>query len=218
LWADEVSSRGLEGIRFQFHYGKETVHVHVPLLGQHSVHTALRAAAVGLVEGLSWDEILHGLRTGEQLRLVVVPGANGSTLLDDTYNSSPDSAIAALNLLAELEGRKIAVMGDMLELGGYEIEGHCRVGRRVMDVVSLLITVGELGRLIGQGALDYGMPAEKVIQLPDNDAAIACLQDLLQGGDVVLIKGSRGMEMEQIVEALARPPANGAPGNVDRED
>jgi UDP-N-acetylmuramoyl-tripeptide--D-alanyl-D-alanine ligase len=209
LRADEVDSRGLEGVRFRFHYRGQAVHVHIPLLGRHSVHTALRAAAVGLVEGLSWDEILHGLRAGEQLRLVVVPGANGSTLLDDTYNSSPDSAIAALNLLNEFQGHKIAVMGDMLELGGYAVEGHCRVGRRAIDVVSKLITVGELGKLIGQGALDYGMSQERVIQLPDNDAAIVCLQDLLQEGDVVLIKGSRGMMMERIVEALARPPANG---------
>lgn len=210
LWADEVVSRGLEGVRFQFHYQDETVHVHIPLLGQHSVHTALRAAAVGLIEGLSWDEILHGLRTGEQLRLVVVPGANGSTLLDDTYNSSPDSAIAALNLLDEFSGRKVAVMGDMLELGGYAVEGHRRVGRRAMDVASILITIGELGALIGREAIDYGMPPERVIQTTDNDAAIVCLQDLLQEGDIVLIKGSRGLAMEQIVESLARPPANGS--------
>ncbi len=204
LWADEVESRGLEGIRFRFHYRGESLYVSVPLLGRHSVHTALRATAVGLIEGLSWDEILNGLRTGEQLRLVVVPGVNGATLLDDTYNSSPDSAIAALNLLDELEGRKIAVLGDMLELGGYEVEGHRRVGRRAMDVVSLLITVGERGRLIGQGALEYGMPPERVIQLSSNEEAISLLKEMLREGDVVLIKGSRGMVMEEIVAALAR--------------
>ncbi len=203
LWADEVESRGLEGIRFRFHYRGESLYVSVPLLGRHSVHTALRAAAVGLIEGLSWDEIINGLRTGEQLRLVVVPGLKGATLLDDTYNSSPDSAIAALNLLDELEGRKIAVLGDMLELGGYEVEGHRRVGRRAMDVVSLLVTVGERGRLIGQGALEYGMPPEQVIQLANNEEAIALLKETLREGDVVLIKGSRGMVMEEIVAALA---------------
>jgi UDP-N-acetylmuramoyl-tripeptide--D-alanyl-D-alanine ligase len=217
LWADEIESHGFEGVRFRLHYDrpkgrKETVYAHIPLLGRHSVHTALRAAAVGLVEDLSWDEILHGLRMGEQLRLFVVPGANGATLLDDTYNSSPDSAIAALNLLHELEGRKIAVLGDMLELGVYEIEGHRRVARRAMDVASLLVTVGEKGRLIGQEALDYGMNPDRVIQLDDNAAAIAYLQEVIQENDVVLIKGSRGMTMEQIVEALARPPANGLSG------
>jgi UDP-N-acetylmuramoyl-tripeptide--D-alanyl-D-alanine ligase len=214
LWADEIESYGLEGVRFRFHYARPTgqeqvIHAHIPLLGRHSVHTALRAAAVGLVEGLSWDEILHGLHTGEQLRLFVVPGVGGSTLLDDSYNSSPDSAIAALNLLDELEGRKIAVLGDMLELGVYEVEGHRRVGRRAMDVASLLITVGEKGQLIGQEALNYGMPAEQVIHLANNAEAITCLQKLIRAGDIVLIKGSRGVAMEEIVEALARPPANG---------
>jgi UDP-N-acetylmuramoyl-tripeptide--D-alanyl-D-alanine ligase len=223
LWADEIESRGFEGVRFRFRYTssrgrEETVHAHIPLMGRHSVHTALRAAAVGLVEGLDWDEILHGLRIGEQLRLFVVPGVNGSTLLDDTYNSSPDSAIAALNLLDELGGRKIAVLGDMLELGGYEVEGHCRVGRRAMDVVSLLVTVGERGRLIGQGALDYGMDPERIIELDDNAAAIAYLDQVIQEGDVVLIKGSRGIAMEEIVEALARPPANGLARNANRGD
>jgi UDP-N-acetylmuramoyl-tripeptide--D-alanyl-D-alanine ligase len=216
LWADQVESYGLEGLHFRFHFQGETVYAQVPLLGQHSVHTALRAAAVGLVEGLSWDEIIHGLHTGEQLRLVVVPGINDATLLDDTYNSSPDSAIAALNLLRDLEGRKIAVLGDMLELGGYEVEGHRRVGRRAMDVVSILITVGELGRLIGKWALHYGMPPEKVIQLPNNEAATACLIDLVQQGDVVLIKGSRGMQMEHIVEALTPPLANSSSGQRAR--
>jgi UDP-N-acetylmuramoyl-tripeptide--D-alanyl-D-alanine ligase len=220
LWVDQIESQGLDGVRFCFHYTpgaawqrsrEEVVHAHIPLLGRHSVHTALRAAAAGLVEGLSWDEILHGLRTGEQLRLLAIPGVNGSTLLDDTYNSSPDSAIAALNLMHELGGRRVAVLGDMLELGAYAVEGHRRVARRAMDVVSVLITIGELGRLIGQEAVEFGMPSECVFHAEDNQAAITHLQDLIQEGDTVLIKGSRGMAMEQIVEALARPPANGTP-------
>ena len=109
LWADEISSAGMEGIRFQFHHrrsgGKvESLHVRVPLLGRHSVHTALRAAAVGLVAGLEWDEIVTGMQSiPAQLRLVTAPGINGCTVIDDTYNASPDSTIAALNLLADLE-------------------------------------------------------------------------------------------------------------------
>jgi UDP-N-acetylmuramoyl-tripeptide--D-alanyl-D-alanine ligase len=181
------------------------------MLGRHAVYTALCAAAAGLVEGLSWDEILRGLRTGEQLRLFPVAGINGSTLLDDTYNSSPYSAIAALNLLDEFEGRKIAVLGDMLELGAHEAQGHRRVAGRVKDVVSVLITVGELGRLIGQEAVAFGMPAECVIHVQDNGAAIARLRDLIQASDTVLIKGSRGMAMEEIVEALTRPSSNDDP-------
>jgi len=203
LWVNEIESRGLEGLRFRFHYGEEVVYARVSLLGRHSVHTALRAAAVGLIEGLSWQEIMDGLRGATQLRLVVVPGLNGSTLLDDTYNSSPASAIAALNLLDELDGRKITVLGDMLELGSYEEEGHRKVGRRAMDVVELLVTVGPRGRIIAQEALDLGMDPGAVHIVEDNEAAIAYLRQVIVPGDAVLVKGSRGMTMEQIVSALS---------------
>ena len=106
----------------------DSLHVRVPLLGRHSVHTALRAAAAGLVGGLEWDEIVTGMQSiPGQFRLVTVPGINGSTVIDDTYNASPDSTIAALNLLADLEpaegGRRIAVLGDMLELGSLHRRG-----------------------------------------------------------------------------------------------
>ena len=97
LWADEIYGMGLEGIRFHLHYQKEKIYLKVPLIGRHSVHTALRAAAVGLVEGLSWDEIVHGLQRGQsQLRMVAVHTQSGALILDDTYNASPESMIAAL--------------------------------------------------------------------------------------------------------------------------
>ncbi len=135
LWADAIEGMGMEGIRFRFHYrapGKskvESLHLKAPLLGRHSVHTALCAAATGLVDGLDWDEIIAGLQTlAGQLRLVAVRGINDSTLIDDTYNASPASTIAALNLLADISpaagGRRVAVLGDMRELGSYETEGH----------------------------------------------------------------------------------------------
>jgi len=205
LWASDIQSRGLEGVHFQLHYQGETIHARVPLLGRHSVHTALRAAAVGLVEGESWEEIIGGLQDTVQLRLVVVPGANGSTLLDDTYNSSPASAIAALNLLDELEGRKIAVLGDMLELGSYEEEGHRKVGRRAVDVAAILVAVGPRGRIIGEEALACGMLADSVYFAEGNEQAVAWLHGVVAPGDVILVKGSRGMRMEEIVAALSIP-------------
>ena len=205
LWADDIESEGLEGISFQMHYRRESMKVHVPLLGRHSVHTVLRAAAVGLAEGMTWDDILAGLQDRQaQIRLVAVPGPRGSTLLDDTYNSSPASAIAALNLLAELEGRKIAVLGDMLELGSYEEEGHRLVGRRAMDVVELLVAVGPRGRIIGQEASSLGMNPDRVCLCEGNQAAIEFLQETIRPGDCVLVKGSRGMKMEEIVNALGK--------------
>jgi UDP-N-acetylmuramoyl-tripeptide--D-alanyl-D-alanine ligase len=207
LWADGVESLGLEGIRFRLHGPSETIPVRIAATGRHSVYTALGAAAVGLVEGLTWPEIVEGLRTGKPLRLTPVPAIKGATLIDDTYNSSPESAIAALDLLAELEGRKIAVLGDMLELGSAEMEGHHRVARRAVDVVSVLITVGERGRWIGEHAVELGMPAGRVLHARENESAVAYLNQVIQPGDKVLVKGSRGMAMEQIVQALARPQA-----------
>jgi UDP-N-acetylmuramoyl-tripeptide--D-alanyl-D-alanine ligase len=203
LWADHIEGLGLEGIRFQIHYEDETLHVKIPLLGRHSVHTALRAAAVGLVEGLNWQEIIEGLRgPSAQLRLVATPGPQGATILDDTYNSSPASAIAALNLLEELDGRKIAVLGDMLELGNYEQEGHEKVGMRALEVADILIAVGSRGRIIGETALRWGMPSDRVYIVEDGAAATALLEQMVTGDDVILVKGSRVMQMEKIVDRL----------------
>lgn len=194
-------------MRFRLHYGDEVLHVRTPLLGRHSVHTALAAAAVGIVEDQSWEEIVTGLQEiSAQLRLVALSGPHGSILLDDTYNASPTSTIAALNLLAELPGRRIAVLGDMLELGDLEVEGHRKVGRRALEVLDLLITVGDLGHIIGQEALVCGMDEARVLMVDDNCAAITHLRQLITGDDVILVKGSRGMTMEEIVNALAEGP------------
>lgn len=203
LWADEIEGLGLDGIRFRMHYEGQTFHLKVPMLGRHSVHTALRAAAVGLVEGMDWAEIIAGLRFGHmQLRLVAVRAQNGALLLDDTYNASPESTLAALNLLAELDGRKVAVLGDMLELGQYEQQGHFKVGLRAAEVVDELVTVGKRARTIAAAAVDGGLKREQVHIVDDSPAAIAALRDRLGAQDVVLVKGSRGMKMDGIVPAL----------------
>lgn len=207
LWADEIVSEGMEGIRFRFHHGNEVLHLRVPLLGRHSVHTALRAASVGLVENLGWDEIVAGLQdTGAQLRLVVTRGLRGATLLDDTYNASPASTLAALNLLADLDingGRRIAVLGDMLELGSYEEVGHRLVGARAADVVGHLITIGARARWIAEEALAAGLAPAAVETVDTIQAAIERLRWLIGPGDIVLVKGSRGAQLEQITSALS---------------
>ncbi|MDH5508480.1 MAG: UDP-N-acetylmuramoyl-tripeptide--D-alanyl-D-alanine ligase, partial [Anaerolineae bacterium] len=203
LWADEVQGMGLDGIRFRLHYAKETFHLRVPMIGRHSVHTALRAAALGLVEGLSWQEIFEGLRFSQtQLRLVSVFAPNGALLLDDTYNASPQSTLAAINLLDELEGRKIAVLGDMLELGPYERQGHEMVGIRAAAVADELVTVGERARMISAAARNAGLPDTAITELQDTQAAIDFLRDRLQKDDIMLVKGSRGMHMDTIVPSL----------------
>ncbi|GAB4535494.1 MAG: UDP-N-acetylmuramoyl-tripeptide--D-alanyl-D-alanine ligase [Anaerolineae bacterium] len=203
LWASDIESEGLEGIRFVLHHQSEMIHVKVPLLGRHSVHTALRATAVGLVEEMSWQEILSGLQDSSvQLRLVSAPGINGSTLLDDTYNASPVSNIAALNLLDDLTGRKIAVLGDMAELGDQEEEGHRRVGCRAATTVDLLVTVGARAHMIAEEARACGLAPEAITEVETNKQAIEHLRQIIQPGDIVLVKGSRSMAMEEIVAAL----------------
>lgn len=210
VWASEVTSEGMEGIHFQLHYQEETLHVRVPLLGRHSVHTALAAAAVGLVEGLTWEEIVAGMQDVQaQLRLVLAPGIHGSTLLDDTYSASPAATLAALNLLADLTvpagARRIAVLGDMLELGDYGETGHRKVGQRAADVVDLLVTVGSLAHWIAQEAVIAGMAPATVVAVDTTTDAVAALQPLVRAGDLVLLKGSRALRMEEIVAALSQP-------------
>lgn len=206
LWADEIESMGMNGIRFTLHHGRDRLHVHVPLLGRHSVHTALRAAAVGLVEGLSWEEIVLGLQNeAAELRVITATGPNGSLLLDDTYNASPASVLAALNLLEDLPGRHIAVLGDMLELGTAEAASHELVGRRAKEVADVLLTVGERARIIAREALDAGMPASQVLSVASATEAIPLLQGLIEEDDAVLLKGSRGVALEEVVAALAQP-------------
>ena len=203
IWADEIEGLGLDGIRFRLHYRNETIHLRVPLIGRHSVHTVLRAVAVGLVQGLTWQELVNGLRSGRtQLRLVAVRTKNGALLLDDTYNASPESTLAALNLLDELDGRKVAVLGDMLELGPYEEIGHQMVGVRAAEVVDELVTVGELGRLIAVAAQGAGLKDEQVTMFTDAQEAIEFLKPRLGERDVALIKGSHGVRMDRIVSAL----------------
>jgi len=203
LWADAIYSQGLEGISFRVHYRNEILHLRVPLLGRHSVHTALRAIAVGLNDNLTWQEIIEGLQsTPIQLRLAVVRTEQGALILDDSYNAAPESTLAALNLLADLDGRKIAVLGDMLELGIYETQGHELVGRRAAEVADRLITVGERGKIIAAAARRAGMRKENIQEFMDALEAIPLLQKELHEGDIVLVKGSHGMRMDRIVSAL----------------
>jgi UDP-N-acetylmuramoyl-tripeptide--D-alanyl-D-alanine ligase len=204
LWADEVEGLGLDGIRFRLHYERETLHVHLPMIGRHSVETALRAAAVGLVEGMNWQEILNGLGQGHtQLRLVAVRSESGALILDDTYNASPESMLASLNLLSELEAqRRIAVLGDMLELGPYERQGHEMVGLRAAQVADVLVTLGPRAHLIAEAARRAGMKPSSVVEFEEGTATIKWLQENLSGSDAALIKGSHGLRMDHIIAAV----------------
>ncbi|MFN8412297.1 MAG: UDP-N-acetylmuramoyl-tripeptide--D-alanyl-D-alanine ligase [Anaerolineales bacterium] len=203
LWADQIEGLGLDGIRFRLHYQKETIHARIPMIGRHSVHTALRAAAVGLNDNLNWQEILEGLSLGQtQLRLVAVRSNTGALILDDTYNAAPESVLAALNLLDEMDGRKIAVLGDMLELGPYEKQGHEMVGMRAAQVVKTLITLGPRAHMIADAARRAGIKSSNIFEFEELEPIVDWLNKNLTSTDAVLIKGSHGLRMDRITAAL----------------
>jgi len=203
LWADHIEGLGLDGIHFRLHHKQETLHAHIPMIGRHSVHTALRAAAVGLMDGLTWQEIFEGLSQGHvQLRLVAVRSKTGALILDDTYNASPESMLAAINLLDEMDGRKIAVLGDMLELGPYEKQGHELVGMRAAQVAKLLVTLGPRAHIIAESARRAGMKLPNILEFEELDPIVDWLTKNLTSDDAVLIKGSHGLHMDRITASL----------------
>jgi UDP-N-acetylmuramoyl-tripeptide--D-alanyl-D-alanine ligase len=144
-----------------------------------------------------------------QVRLIVLDGPNGSTMIDDTYNASAPSVLSALGLLDDLAlGRRIAVLGDMRELGAESEEQHRLVGRRAAEVVDELVTYGPLAMLIGEEAersaqeTDARVRDVRSFSLDERDALVSYLRQRPEPGDVLLLKGSRGLEMEHIVSAL----------------
>ncbi len=136
---------------------------------------------------------------------MAVSGPGNSLIIDDTYNASPDSMIAALNLLAELDGRKVAVLGDMLELGGFEETGHRMVGARAADVADFLVVVGEKARWIAEEAHSQGLSSAQIAHFATAADALTFLNDKIGSGDVVLVKGSRAFKLDEIVLALEVP-------------
>ena len=201
LRASEVEGHGLEGASFTLAWHGDRERVRLPLPGRQLVANALAAAAVGLTEGLSLPEVVDALEHAEvPVRLRVLRGRHGSTILDDTYNASPASMAAALDLLGELPGRKIAVLGDMRELGPLEDDAHAAVGRQAAEVADVIHTVGELGRLIGEAAQAAGHADAR--HWPSKEAAGAALVEELRAGDVVLLKASRALALETLLEGL----------------
>jgi UDP-N-acetylmuramoyl-tripeptide--D-alanyl-D-alanine ligase len=207
LKVSDINGLGFEGVEFVLHFGREKKAAKVPMLGKHSVYTALRAAAVGLVIGMSLDQIVPILEIGiADVRLSASYSNNGAKLLNDTYNASPQSTLAALQLLDEIPGRKIAVLGDMLELGRYETEGHASVGEAVADIANLLVTIGSRAETIAESAQEKGLANDAIHRFADSEAALNFLRQNIEANDVLLVKGSRAMQMENIVPELEALP------------
>ncbi len=203
--AFDIKSAGEHGTYFKIEINDRTFEVHIPVPGIHNVHNALAAIAVGVELKVPIEKIIKGIGefTPGKMRLNIM-SFNGIKIINDTYNASPQSMEAALNVLKEIEGnRKIAVLGDMLEMGSWAEKAHKNVGKYVFETgANFLITVGENGRNIAKGALESGMNPDNVHMCEDNQQIVKLLKSLACNGDVILVKGSRGMRMEEIVERL----------------
>jgi UDP-N-acetylmuramoyl-tripeptide--D-alanyl-D-alanine ligase len=180
--------------------------VRVPVPGEHNIKDALAAIAVGEELGISHDSMREALSnfTPPEKRSNVIPSRRGFVVIDDTYNASPPSVASALKTLSMMEGdRKIAILGDMLELGDHAVSAHLEVGRAAKESgMDMLIAVGQLAKLIARGAIDAGMPVGAVSEYEDSAQAAKEIAGKLRERDVVLVKGSRAMRMERIVEVL----------------
>ena len=199
------------GITFNLTYGADSIEVSLPgVVGvQHSLGCAA-AVAVAQQLNISLTQAAAGLSklVTPPGRLKIIPGIKGSVLLDDTYNSSPIAVEHALETLSELKyaTRRIAVLGDMLELGKYSSDEHKRIGKRVGEVCDVLLTIGVRARGFAAGALANGLDDETVFQYDNAARAGRELQIMLCSGDVVLIKASQGIRAERIVEEVMAEP------------
>ncbi|HUD02527.1 MAG TPA: UDP-N-acetylmuramoyl-tripeptide--D-alanyl-D-alanine ligase [Candidatus Paceibacterota bacterium] len=193
-------------------------------IGTHTLLPALAAAAVGVALGKAPSDIAHALKNYEppQGRMHLVRGVKDTLIIDDTYNSSPAAVVAALDALKMIgragqsagipPGRRIAVLGDMLELGRQSVEEHRKIGAEVATrasdggTVDMLITVGFRARDIAEAALDGGLAENVILQYEDSQKAGEELAALLQSGDCVLVKGSQSMRMERAVKEMMAEP------------
>lgn len=179
-------------------YGEKRIHADIPAHGRHMVYAAMEAAAVGLTLGLSQEEIERGIAAYQVVgRRGAVTVTEKVTLVDDCYNANPDSMRCALDSLKDMQGRHVAILADMLEMGSGGEQMHHDLGRyAVENGVALVLCCGQLGREIAEGAGSRGHWFES------RQALAAALPELIEKGDTVLVKASRGMHLEEISELL----------------
>jgi UDP-N-acetylmuramoyl-tripeptide--D-alanyl-D-alanine ligase len=189
------------------HFSLQNFSFDLQVPGRHNVYNALAAVAVGCVLEVPWEDIRGALASfqavpmrGEILR------NNGICIINDVYNANPGSVQAALGLLADLDaegGRKVAVLGDMLELGALGPELHAEIGRRLSDLdIDFLIATGPLSKATVKAAREAGMKEEQTWHFADKEVLGDHLRAILRKKDVVLVKGSRGMKLEEVVERI----------------
>ncbi|KUO52486.1 MAG: hypothetical protein APF76_05485 [Desulfitibacter sp. BRH_c19] len=191
---------------FQLEIYNESIDITLPIPGRHNILNSLAAAGVAYELGLNLKSISEGLKNSilSEKRLEKIILEKNIILINDTYNANPVSMVASLDILSTVKNhRKIAVLGDMYELGKYEEEGHHTVGKQVhAKGIDILVTVGELAKMIAQGALKSGMLEDKVFIFTNNREATDHLKKIITKGDTILFKGSRATKIEEIVKEL----------------
>ncbi|HEV2014309.1 MAG TPA: UDP-N-acetylmuramoyl-tripeptide--D-alanyl-D-alanine ligase [Candidatus Dormibacteraeota bacterium] len=208
--ADKVRLHGLEGSTFTLLTPRGKADVYLRMPGQHSISNALAAAAVALefeFDAPAIASALHGFVPPSR-RMSIVSGRNGATIIDDSYNASPGSMQAALQVLqlAPKGSLKVALLGDMLELGDHAERAHEEVGSLAGKTADVLIAVGEYAPRMVQSARRAGLAKERAFVVEGAEQAVAALAPLLTPQTQVLVKGSRGMRLERVVEQIREAP------------
>ncbi len=208
LYADVIKTRSDGSTLFRVYTSEEKIDLVLNKPGEHNIYNALAAIAVARELGLDWEKIQAGLTKVEfsALRWEVRELDKGIMIINDAYNANPLSMKAAVKAAKESAKRRvITVLGAMLELGEEEERAHKELGNFIyQERINLLFTVGDTGRIIARGALESGMEESSVFTFPNNQEAAKKLVQTLQKEDTVLIKGSRGNKMEEIVDMLTR--------------
>lgn len=180
------------------------------LVGRHQLYAVMAGLLVGATLELNLIEMSETVTAYQPPvgRLRLLSGVKETLILDDTYNSSPAAAAAALETLKaiEIKGRRIAVLGDMLELGSQTIEAHRAIGEQAAAICDLLMTVGVRAKFIAEAAAEHGLSRDKMLHYDEAREAGAALEHLLAPGDLILVKGSQSMRMEQVVEEIMAEP------------
>jgi len=204
--AVDIRTRGEKGSVFTVVSGEDQHEIVLHSPGRHSIQNCLCALGAALSVGLTLTEAAEGLRdlAGAKMRLAIETTDFGTKIINDAYNASPDSVAAALSVLMEMDARRhFAVLGDMLEMGEYAGQSHYETGQKAAKSgIDGLVAIGELSGHTAQGARDAGMDGTKVYHCTELRDAIGYLRTSLGPEDAVLIKGSRGMRLERIVDAL----------------
>lgn len=198
------------GVSFKLSYGGSHIPVRIEgSLGRASAYAAASATLIGLVFGMNLVRITEALGklTSPKGRQRIIQGIKHSLIIDDTYNSSPAAMEEALCTLESLKAkRKIAILGDMLELGKYTLEAHEEIGRMTPKCVDILFTVGTRGKIIAESAQRAGLSNKKIFAFSNIHEAAMQIQQKIQRDDLILVKGSQGVRMERIVKEIMAQP------------